>query len=207
MARAPKASKKGAERGPEYLLLDTSSKLLARGELTSPPDAVNMQVQITGGSADAVVAAETVQAIPVDPKQSARLGRVILRRGNLVVLDPMRDLGTQARENLRMPVEFESFVYPEGGGRALIKADNLSCGGIAFYTTWQFGQREHFEVVIPIVDEGPLLLNAEVLRSKPMGPLTMYAAKFVDMCPDEEARVREAVFQVQLDARPMPKKK
>ncbi len=189
--------KKPSHAAP-YLLMSTDSKLLARGELISPPDSINMQINITEGSVADVIAAETVQAISLNDQFPMRLGRVILRRGRLVVLDPLRELSASLRQNLRMPVDFESFVYPRGGGRARIRAEDLSCGGVAFYTAWDFALRERFEIVIPITEEAPLLLNAEVLRQTPYGPLKKYAAQFVDLIHDEEARIREAVFYVQL---------
>ncbi len=181
-----------------YLLIDSNSKLLALGELTSPPDAPNMQLKLVEGSAEDVVAAEVVQAVPQDEWLPMRLGRVILRRGNQIVLDPLQDLSEDARQNLRMPVDFASFVYPRGGGRAAIRSLDLSCGGIAFYTAHSFQPHEQFEVVIPITDEGPLILKAEILRIKPRDGDTLYAAKFINMIHDEEAKVRGAVFHVQI---------
>ncbi len=190
--------KKKSSSAASYLLMSADSKLLARGELISPVDSINMQINITEGRVEDVIAAETVQAISLNDEFPMRLGRVILRRGKLVVLDPLRDLSASLRQNLRMPVDFESFVYPQGGGRARIRAEDLSCGGRAFYTAWDFALRERFEVVIPITEEAPLLLNAEILREAPYGPLKRYAAQFVDLIHDEESRLREAVFYVQL---------
>ncbi len=181
-----------------YLLMTTDSKLLARGELISPPDSMNMQLNITEGRVEDVIQAETVQAISLNDDFPMRLGRVILRRGKLIVLEPLRDLSASLRQNLRMPVDFESYVYPRSGGRAPIRAEDLSCGGIAFFSAHDFSLRELFEIVIPITAEAPLLLNAEILRQAPYGPLKEYAAKFVDLIHDEESRLREAVFHVQL---------
>ncbi len=181
-----------------YLLMNTSSIVLARAALQSPPDAPNMQFQITDGRADDVVAAELVQAVPLETAMQPRLARVILRRGNRIVLDPIRLLGNEARQNLRVPVDFESFVYPMEGGRAPIKAIDLSCGGIAFYCPYPFEPHDRFEIVIPITSE-PLLVCCECLRVKPyMGQVNFYAAAFSDLIHDLEAKIREAVFSVQL---------
>lgn len=181
-----------------YLLMNTSSIVLARAALQSPPDAPNMQFQITDGRADDVVAAELIQAVPLDTSMQSRLARVILRRGNRIVLEPIRPLGDEARQNLRVPVDFESYVYPMEGGRALLKANDLSCGGIAFYCPYPFQPHDRFEIVIPITSE-PLLVWCECLRVKPyMGPLNFYAAAFTDLIHDLESRIREAVFSVQL---------
>lgn len=182
------------------LLMDRNSRFLARGELSGPIDAPNLQIKIIEGLADDVVTAEIIQVIPKDQKMLIQLGRVIYRRGNAVVLEPMRELGSRVRQNLRMPVDFESFAYPLTGGRAQIKSVDLSCGGIAFHASHAFEPREIFEIVIPITEEGPLLLTCELLRSAPNGESsTFYAARFIDLLPEEEAMVREAVFNVQLD--------
>ena len=180
------------------LLLNSSSILLGRGLLQSPPDAPNMQIQVVDGLVDDLVQAELLQAVPQDTATAPRLGRIILRRGNRIVLEPLRILGDETRQNLRVPVDFESFVYPDGGRRAVIKADNTSSSGIAFYTTYRFAPHERFEIVIPITSE-PLLVWGEILRQKPYtGPVSLYAAAFSDLINDEEVKIREAVFSVQI---------
>ena len=60
------------------------------------------------------------------------------------------------------------------------------------------------EAVIPVTSE-PLVVTCQVLRMRPTEraavPL-MYAAKFVDLCNDEETLLRESVFNLQLRGRP-----
>lgn len=182
-----------------YLLMNSASILLARATLQSPPDAPNMQMQVTDGRADDVVQADVVQAVPLDASSPVRLGRVILRRGNRIVLDPIRTLGQEVRQNLRVPVDFESFAYPENGGKARVKADNLSSGGVAFYSSFVFAPHERFEIVIPITTE-PLVVWCQTLRSKPyMEQVSFYAAQFTDLIREEESMIREAVFSVQVN--------
>ncbi len=200
--------KKKAKPTAPYLLMTSDSQLLAKGELTSPPDAINMQLTITEGDVDALVEAGTLQAVPVRDDFPTRLGRVILRRGRQLVLEPLRDLSAAVRQNLRMPVDFDSYVYPSAGGRALIHALDLSCGGVAFSTSRRFEPHEIFEVVIPITEEGPLIVNAEILREISSTPPLKYASQFVDLIHDQEARLREAVFHVQLSRKlPSPMKR
>lgn len=180
------------------LLLNSSSILLGKGLLQSPPDAPNMQIQVTDGVVDNLVQASLLQAVPQDTATRPRLGRIILRRGNRIVLEPLRVLGDEARQNLRVPVDFESFVYPDGGGRAMIRAENLSSSGVAFYTTCRFEPHDRFQIVIPITTE-PLLVWGEILRRQPYtGPISLYAAAFSDLINDEEVKIREAVFSVQI---------
>ncbi len=202
--------KKRVKPSAPYLLMTSESQLLARGELTSPPDAHNMQITVTDGDVDALVEAETLQAVPVRDDHPTRLGRIILRRGRQIVLEPLRDLSASVRQNLRMPVDFESFVYPRSGGRAPIRALDLSCGGIAFCTARRFAPHEVFEVVIPITEEAPLIVEAEILRELPFDALMKYASQFVNLIHDQEARIREAVFQVQISHKlpaPVPAKR
>lgn len=184
------------------LLMSAGSNLLARGEIESPPDAHNIQVRVTEGDPGVVVDAGRVNVVPLEENEPTRQGQVILRRGKLLVLEPMKSVlvdGEDLRRNLRMPVYFESLIYFESGGRALIRADNLSCGGIAFYSTAELSLHERFEIVIPITSEAPSILTAEVLRCKPyVAQVKFYAAQFVELLREEEARVREAVFHVQL---------
>ncbi len=56
-------------------------------------------------------------------------------------------------------------------------------------------------MVIPITEE-PVVLRCVVLRQRMSGrSIPLYAAKFMDLCPDEDRMVREAVFNVQLQER------
>ena len=58
------------------------------------------------------------------------------------------------------------------------------------------------EIVVPTV-EAPLILKGEILRQRDLdNGKVFYAAKFVDMCEDEEMLLRETVFSIQLENRP-----
>lgn len=199
------AKKTEKQPAPICVLMDSSSLILARGACESPPDAPSIQIRITDGKIEDVVAAETVQVLSPQDAQPARLGRVIRHRGDVVVLELLQLLGKEIRQNFRIPVDFESFIYPPGGGRVAFSARDLSCGGILFYADADFAPGDRMEIVIPITRDNPLLLNCEILRQHPAGgPLRLYAAKFVDLIHDEEARVREAVFSAELKQRPEP---
>lgn len=184
------------------VLLDSStSRVVARGTLEGPPDGLNIQVNITEGDPQDVINAEHVQVVPADESLPPRLGHVISRRASLLVLEPLRELlGDKVRENLRMPVDFETFLYPMDGsaGRYRAKSNDLSCGGISFYCDESFVAGIQLEVVIPITRITPLLIPAEILRCKPENGSTLYAAKFLDLLNEQESMIREAVFNVQL---------
>ncbi len=185
------------------VLLDSeSSRVLARGYLEGPPDAPNIQLEIFEGNVQSVVNAEHVQIIPADEEVPPRLGHVIHRQGNLVVLEPTRVLaGDKVRENLRMPVDFETFIYPTDGtpGRYRAQGNDLSCGGISFYSDGDLDVGEIVEVVIPITRTAPLLLTCQLLRkNRESSARTFYAGKHLDLLPEQESMIREAVFSVQL---------
>lgn len=198
---------KREQRGQPYLLLDSRSAPLARALLESPADAPRWQIQVLDGKVEAVLEHEVVQIVGFSSDVPALLGRIIQRRGDRIVLEKLRALGDDVRQNLRMPVRFSSFIYPLTGrwtGRREVVSHDLSCGGISFFCREQLEERERLEIVIPITAE-PLLLSCEVIRERPSSRGTpLYAAKFVDLCDEEEAMVREAVFDVQLQNRPRP---
>ena len=187
-----------------YLLLDSSGVPLARGRLESPPEAPNLQVRVEEGKICAVLDHEDLQLVGMEEDGPILLGRIIRRRENVIVLEKLKVLGAEVRENLRMPVSFESFLYPVTGkwkGRRTVTAHDLSCGGIAFYCDEALEDREVAEIVVPITAQ-PLVLRCRVLRQRPSNrDAPLYAAKFIELCNDEDRMVREAVFSVQLSQR------
>ncbi|MGE4275709.1 MAG: PilZ domain-containing protein [Lawsonibacter sp.] len=190
-------------REPIYLLMDRSSQLLASAVCDSSPQEPNMQMRIIDGRKEDVVASEIVQVFSLCADRPARLGRVIHAYRDTVVLEPLRLLGEDARQNLRMPVDFESFVYLKAGGRAPIQAKDLSCESVAFFCEREIKIGEQVEIVIPITKEAPLILRCEIFRlGAETGARRLYAAKFLDMMDEEESRMREAVFSVQLKRGP-----
>ncbi len=204
--------------GVVHLLMDANSHILAKGELENSLEDANLQIRIVEGQTDSVVNAEVIQVVPPGISTAVMLGRVIFRRGNQVVLEPMRKLGSQVRRHFRMPVNFESLAYPKEGGRWRYRSIDLSCGGIAFYCAAPFEPGEVPELVIPITSEGPLLVDAEILRADPVqdppagvsaaiagigqeaGTVRRYAARFPDLIHDQEAMLQEAVFNVQIES-------
>ena len=122
------------------------------------------------------------------------------------MVEKLQRLDSDLRQNLRMHTSFETLIYPITGswkGRRWVESNDLSCGGIAFFSRYPLEDREQFELVVPITAQ-PVVLRCEIIRKRPCSREgeEMYAAKFVDMCHDEEMLVREAVFNVQLSSRP-----
>ena len=203
-----RGKKQPKKEPPTCLLLNRDSMLLARGEMKSAPDDPHIEIELISGEGEKIESADIVQVVPSDKTARPRMGRYVMHRDDRVVLKPMRAFGAALRENFRVPVFFESFIYPREGGRAVFHSLDLSCGGIALYCNRSFDVGEVFEVVIPITAEGPLLLDCEVLRAAPFegNAAWKYAAKFVDLINDQEAALREAVFQLQVQTAQTAKK-
>ena len=194
------------KQGKLYALLDSRNAVLAQGRLESPPDAPDWQVRVPENKVSAVMEHEEIQLIPIDGDGEALLGRVRRNRNDVIILQKLQSLGSDMRQNLRMPTHFQSFIYPVSGewkGRRPAEANDLSCGGVAFFTDHSLQVGERLEIVIPVTSQ-PLVLKCQVLRLRPTerASSVLYAAKFVDMCEDEETVLREAVFNLQLRGRP-----
>lgn len=128
--------------------------------------------------------------------------RFLRGRGETAEFEIVRMLDAEIRQNLRIPVRFESFLYPISGswkGRAAIESRDLSCGGIAFVSKQKLEVGEICEIVIPVTSE-PLILKLKILRAGEAGEEGVsYAAEFQNMVHEEESMVREAVFGLQLE--------
>lgn len=185
-----------------YLILDSQGTPLANAVLESPLNSEVLQLRVLGDKAEAVAAHRELQLIGLDDSSPNRVGVIIRQREDQLVVQPTAALGPAARENLRIITDFESVMYPVTGrwrGQRGLKAKDLSCGGIAFYSSIPLEDREIVEIVLPVTDS-PLLVRTQVLRSlqDDSSPMPLYAAKFVDVIHDEEALIRKAVFSIQI---------
>ena len=191
-----------------YLVLDSRDRPLCQAVLESSPTADMLQVRLLLGDGEELAVEGEVQLIGLDDRLPARRGMVKRRRGCHIVVQPTAELGAEARENLRVRTNFKSIILPVTGqwrGARAVQGYDLSCGGVAFHTMQPLAPGEVAELVLPVTDE-PLLLHFRVLRTLPSdGPVPLYAARFVDLCLDEEMAIRKAVFSIQV-SRPRPKK-
>lgn len=191
-----------------YLILNKNGQALAQAVLESPRITEIMQLRLTDDETDInFLEVGEVQCIGLDNSSVSIRGVVTMQRGERLVIKPGATLGADARENLRIQTDFESVMYPLTGywkGQRKIKGHDLSCGGAAFHTDQALKNGEVVELVLPVTDS-PLILRTRVLRELPTDePEPLYAARFVDLCQDEEFLIRKAVFSIQV-SRPRPR--
>ena len=186
-----------------YLILDSKGTPLANAVLESPLTSEVLQIRILGGKEAVVAEHREIQLIGLEDSSPNKIGLIVRQKDDKMIIQPTAALGADARENLRILTDFDSVIYPVTGrwkGQRHIKAKDLSCGGLAFYSRNLLDAREIVEIVLPVTDY-PLVLRAQVLRSLPdktsIEPL--YATKFVDLIHDEEALIRKAVFSIQIN--------
>lgn len=181
-----------------YSLMDSNSRLLARGTHHEFESQYLFFTLFEGDLID-IEQANIIQVVPQDQSLPPQMTRYAGFRNGIVALEPMRQAGAAVRKNFRVPVSFNSFVYPASAPRSTMRSVDLSCGGIAFHSPHVFAPKEVFEVVVPLVSEEPLLLRAEALRARADPERgNFYACSFVDLIDDEETLLREAVFAIQI---------
>ena len=188
-----------------YLILDSSNTPLAHGKMETPPGSTPMRMLVLEAKVDDVMEHGEVNLVGMGSSDLPMRCRVLRQRGDRVLLEKLGTLDGELRRNLRVPVQFDTFLYPLDGawtGRRTARSLDLSCGGIAFLAEDGLELHDRAEIVV-VPTEEPVLLRCEVLRKQEReGGAFFYATKFVDMCEDEEVAVREAVFSLQLQSSP-----
>ena len=192
-----------------YLILDKDGVALAQAVLESPRITEIVQLRLTKEMELDFVQLGEIQCIGLDNSTASLRGTVTMQRGERLVVRPTATLGEEARENLRIQTDFESVMYPITGywkGQMAIRGHDLSCGGVAFHTQQPLKAGETVEIVLPVTDS-PMLLNTRILRElNTNDPWPLYAARFINLCLDEEFAIRKAVFSIQVE-NPRPKDK
>lgn len=193
-----------------YLLLDSGGTALAQAKREGPPSGDLWQMRVLDDGAERVLAHKKFKLMSITDSSPSYEGVMERSRNDMIQLrvQKLANSGNDIRKNLRVPVRFKSFIYPVTGrwkGRREVESNDLSCGGVAFFTDHSLQIGEQLEIVIPVTSE-PLVVRCELLRLRPTerSDSVMYAAKFVDLCNDEETLLRESVFSLQLSGRPRP---
>ena len=199
------------EQGRIYLLLDEGGAPIAQARPQGPSatEGTLWQLLVMNDKIDDVLEHKQFKLLSIQDSSPSYEGTLVRHRNDIIQLEVRKTAaaGDDMRKNLRVPVRVHSFIYPVGGGwrgRREVNTHDLSCGGIAFYCAGEFQIGERFEIVIPVTSE-PLVVTGQILRhpaDSRAAAESFYAAKFVELCNDEETLLREAVFNLQLSGRP-----
>lgn len=185
-----------------YLLLNDENVPIAQGVLMTPVDAPQLRVRILNADVDELEAAtihKLVTLVGMLQTMPTLQGEVV---GSAYDDLKIRRVASKSdvREMLRVDVAFDSLIYPVDGkwtGKRKVEFIDLSCGGIAFFCDETMERGDEFEIVIPVMPQ-PIIMRCQILRAREKNGRSCYAAKFVDMCHDEEKLICEAVFAIQL---------
>lgn len=187
-----------------YLLLNTRNVPLAHVMVEGSLDGQTLTVRIVDNEMDGIAGHEVVRLLGMDNSKPLIQCRLVRQEGRRIVLQKLTLLDPKLRSDLRVPLHCDSFLYDsgEGGvGRCRIQFVDISCGGAAFYGPEGLEQREGTQIVLPIT-ACPLVLGCKILHTQALrNNRALYAAKFLDLCNDEEKMIREAVFSLQLGSR------
>ena len=202
----------GQEQQLLYLLLDSRGTALAQARPQGPAAVGGSlwQLEVLDGKIDLVLKHKKFRLMAITDSSPSYEGTLVRSRNDIIQLEVRKSAtsGNDMRKNLRVPVGVDSFIYPLTGGwpgRRGVRTQDLSCGGVAFFTDHSLRAGEHFEIVIPVTSQ-PMVVAGEILRIRPSGEggSILYAARFIELCNDEETLLREAVFNLQLSGRPRP---
>ena len=160
-----------------YLILDRDGSPVEQGVLESPPGTEMLQFRLVKDEDEApdLTGLGEIQLVGLDDRAPSVRGEIVRQRGNRLAVRPK--------------------------GQVSIQGHDLSCGGLAFHCAQPLKDREIVEAVLPVTDE-PLVVRMRILRMLPTeDSVPLYAARFVDLCMDEEVFIRKAVFSIQVGGR------
>lgn len=186
----------------KYLILDEKQRPVARALLRGRADASsNKEFELLEDSEPDLTTYELLDFISMTTESNAWRGKVTDQRGKRLTFRMYEPLSDDMRRNLRINLRFESYMYPlvhNRFGQYPIISQDISSGGIAFFCANELTPGEEYQLLIPII-QPPLLLPIRVLRHRPSAsPIKLYSCAFADLLPEEEALLREAVFNYHL---------
>lgn len=184
----------------KYLLLTSDGELIAKG-LLEGLGGDNMRVKLLEGKMEDVSSQKIIQLVSNEADDLPLQCCLVRCDEQHIMLKKVMTLDADLRRNLRIPVTFQSFLYPISGrwkGRKALESVDLSCGGLAFYCAPGLEVGEKVEVVIPKTTY-PLIVRMSILRKEEIDEHHAYfAGKFLQLEREQENMIREAVFSIQL---------
>ena len=141
-----------------YLMLDSKGTPIARGRVQGGTGGQYWQIQVEDGKIDEILEHKKLKLLSVMDTGPSYEGVIVRSRNDMIQLEVTR-INADAhdmRKNLRVVVHFNSFIYPLGAkwaGRRQVESNDLSAGGIAFFTDHSLQVGEQVEVVIPVTGD------------------------------------------------------
>lgn len=183
-----------------YMILNTEGIPMGHGTCQDAPETEVWRLVVDHSDVPKLRNLTHIHLVGASEYCVAVEGEILAWRDNIASVRMTKRLGRELRQNLRIPVRFESFLYSvnqEPPGRMPILSFDLSCGGLSFFCSRQLPPGLRVQVVIPVTSQ-PLLVDLEIIRClSNQGVVPLYAAKFVDLLHEEESMIREAVFGLQ----------
>jgi len=105
-----------------YMLSDSQNEPLAHARLVTPPEQKPWRLRLEESDLPEVLEHEIINLISMDASRPNMIGIILSTdHADMIEVNPLNEAGESPRQNLRVPVRFESFVYPVSGawtGRA-----------------------------------------------------------------------------------------
>ncbi|MFI3253358.1 MAG: hypothetical protein R3Y63_03320 [Eubacteriales bacterium] len=188
----------------EYLIMDEDHSSLTQGVLRSGGSSPILEFEIPENDVPRLDGHVNLQFLSFDEGYPSFEGKVTRRRGNRMAVEKGSSLGEAPLENLRVPFDHDTYVYPVSGtwqGRVTVKTDTLSCGALSFFSPRPFTGQELVEVAVHI-REGALLVRGKIINQKEEASGQYYCVtKFMSGVDDIERMIRREVLYLQLKER------
>lgn len=187
-----------------YLLLDSRNVPLAHVVLESSTDNGLLTVRFTDKETENAQGHEIYRLLGIGKNQPPIQCQLVKQRDRRMVLERISYLEPEQRKDLRVPLHGKSFLYYTVNDtltRCEIEFVDISCGGTAFYGPIGLENVGDCEIVL-LITANPLIVACKILNARELrSEKALYAAKFLNLCNDEETMIREGVFSVQLESR------
>ena len=98
-----------------YLLLDSVNTPLARGRMEGPANGNILQMLVLDNDVEKVAKHEVIVLMSMSGSEPPLQCRIVRQRGDRVALEKIASLDPDLRRNLRVPIKFDTFIYPITG--------------------------------------------------------------------------------------------
>ncbi|MDR3765427.1 MAG: PilZ domain-containing protein [Butyricicoccus sp.] len=187
-----------AQKEKKFMILDDTHEPLASATLLSQQGQDRI-FELTSTPSCNLEELPAVNVMSINSTEfMAWRGRVERVRDDRLYFHADERIDSRFRRHLRIGMSFRGYIYPIkiSGPRLPIISKDISCGGIAFYSSVPLAPEQNYEIALPCT-EPPLIVEIEVLRVL-SEEKKLYACEFVDLLPQEEAMIQECIFEYDL---------